>query len=115
VPNLSITIRIFFIVVFQVNLYPAGEGLRAHVDLPRFDDGIVSVSLAAPCVMTYAPVHAGGELQQQGGRCSRATLCAQPLVRHIEAEVEGRERVLARCISSKRKEARPLSHALTSD
>jgi hypothetical protein len=30
--------------------------LCAHVDLPRFEDGIVSVSLAAPCVITYAPV-----------------------------------------------------------
>ena len=37
------------------------------MDLPRFDDGIVSVSLAAPCVMTYAPVHAGGELGLRDG------------------------------------------------
>ena len=39
-----------------MNIYPPGEGLCAHVDLPRFEDGIVSVSLAAPCVIEYAPV-----------------------------------------------------------
>lgn len=35
-----------------VNRYAVGDGLKDHVDLPhRFDDGIVSLSLAGTCKM----------------------------------------------------------------
>lgn len=37
-----------------LNLYPAGEGISAHIDLPnRYADGIVGVSLLGGCVMTF--------------------------------------------------------------
>ena len=34
-----------------VNEYPAGTGIRAHVDHDAFDDAIVSISLGSSCVM----------------------------------------------------------------
>ena len=34
-----------------VNEYPAGTGIRAHVDDDSFDDAIVSISLGSSCVM----------------------------------------------------------------
>ncbi|CAH2071952.1 unnamed protein product [Thlaspi arvense] len=39
-----------------VNLYQPGEGICAHVDLLRFEDGIAIVSLESPCVMRFSPV-----------------------------------------------------------
>ena len=36
-----------------VNVYSPGTGIRDHVDLAKFDDGIVSVSLGASCVMNF--------------------------------------------------------------
>eukprot|EP00798_Chlamydomonas_sp_ICE-L_P011985 gene11985-15079_t len=38
-----------------VNLYRPGEGIARHVDLARFEDGIVSVSLGDPVVMRFRP------------------------------------------------------------
>ncbi|CAO3676297.1 unnamed protein product [Umbelopsis vinacea] len=34
-----------------LNLYRPGEGIRSHVDLQKFDDGILIVSLLSSCVM----------------------------------------------------------------
>ncbi|XP_057441284.1 uncharacterized protein LOC130733187 [Lotus japonicus] len=39
-----------------VNVYHPGEGIAAHVDLLRFDDGIAIVSLESSCVMHFSPV-----------------------------------------------------------
>ncbi|KAF0896178.1 hypothetical protein E2562_019668 [Oryza meyeriana var. granulata] len=36
------------------NRYKPGEGICAHVDLMRFDDGIAIVSLESPCVMHFS-------------------------------------------------------------
>lgn len=37
-----------------VNNYEPGQGISAHIDAPSmFRDGIVSVSLGSPCVMTF--------------------------------------------------------------
>lgn len=39
-----------------VNVYQPGEGICAHVDLMRFEDGIAILSLESPCVMHFSPV-----------------------------------------------------------
>ncbi|KAI7862499.1 hypothetical protein BDF14DRAFT_1999092 [Spinellus fusiger] len=39
-----------------MNLYCKGEGIASHVDLARFDDGIIILSLLSSCVMTLSPV-----------------------------------------------------------
>ncbi|CAO3652136.1 unnamed protein product [Mucor hiemalis] len=39
-----------------LNLYKKGEGICSHVDLLRFEDGILIVSLLSSCVMTMRPV-----------------------------------------------------------
>ncbi|CAM6109029.1 unnamed protein product [Calypogeia fissa] len=39
-----------------VNMYQPGEGISAHVDLLRFEDGIAVVSLESACVMSFRPV-----------------------------------------------------------
>eukprot|EP00963_Diacronema_lutheri_P013936 scaffold2848_cov352-Pavlova_lutheri.AAC.27 len=36
-----------------VNKYSPGEGIKSHVDLPAFADGILSVSLGSSCVMVF--------------------------------------------------------------
>ncbi|CAN0878036.1 Alkylated DNA repair protein ALKBH8 homolog [Linum grandiflorum] len=36
------------------NRYQPGEGICAHVDLMRFEDGIAIVSLESPCVMHFS-------------------------------------------------------------
>ncbi|KAL3682880.1 hypothetical protein R1sor_000902 [Riccia sorocarpa] len=36
------------------NSYQPGEGIKAHVDLMRFEDGIAIVSLQSTCVMSFA-------------------------------------------------------------
>ncbi|KAL5713013.1 hypothetical protein ACHQM5_015131 [Ranunculus cassubicifolius] len=41
-----------------VNLYQPGEGICAHVDLMRFEDGIAVVSLESSCVMNFSQVDA---------------------------------------------------------
>ncbi|CAH1447504.1 unnamed protein product [Lactuca virosa] len=40
-----------------VNSYQPGEGICAHVDLMRFEDGIALVSLESSCVMHFSRVH----------------------------------------------------------
>ncbi|WVQ76058.1 hypothetical protein IAR50_005695 [Cryptococcus sp. DSM 104548] len=38
-----------------VNLYPPGQGISSHVDLPnRYADGIIGCSLIGGCVMTFS-------------------------------------------------------------
>ncbi|KAK7320406.1 hypothetical protein VNO77_29840 [Canavalia gladiata] len=37
------------------NVYQPGEGICAHVDLLRFDDGIAIISLESSCVMHFTP------------------------------------------------------------
>ncbi|KAJ9187762.1 hypothetical protein P3X46_003183 [Hevea brasiliensis] len=39
-----------------VNVYQPGEGICAHVDLMRFEDGIAIVSLESSCVMHFTQV-----------------------------------------------------------
>ncbi|KAK9277839.1 hypothetical protein L1049_027396 [Liquidambar formosana] len=41
-----------------VNVYQPGEGICAHVDLMRFEDGIAIVSLESSCVMHFSRVEA---------------------------------------------------------
>ncbi|XP_002531882.2 alkylated DNA repair protein alkB homolog 8 [Ricinus communis] len=41
-----------------VNVYQPGEGICAHVDLMRFEDGIAIVSLESSCVMHFTQVRA---------------------------------------------------------
>ncbi|EPS71390.1 hypothetical protein M569_03370, partial [Genlisea aurea] len=41
-----------------VNIYQPGEGIAAHVDLMRFEDGIAVVSLESSCVMHFTPAAA---------------------------------------------------------
>eukprot|EP00850_Spirogloea_muscicola_P024767 SM001461S01319 [mRNA] locus=s1461:783:1902:- [translate_table: standard] len=38
-----------------VNSYRPSEGIKAHVDLARFEDGIAIVSLLSDCVMRFKP------------------------------------------------------------
>ncbi|KAG1056791.1 hypothetical protein G6F46_000069 [Rhizopus delemar] len=40
-----------------LNLYQKGEGIVSHVDLLRFDDGILIISLLSSCVMTMKPAN----------------------------------------------------------
>ncbi|KAF5732667.1 alkylated DNA repair protein alkB 8 isoform X1 [Tripterygium wilfordii] len=47
-----------------VNVYQAGEGICAHTDLMRFEDGIAIVSLESSCVMHFS--RAGEECDGQG-------------------------------------------------
>ncbi|KAL4558857.1 hypothetical protein LXL04_037061 [Taraxacum kok-saghyz] len=44
-----------------VNSYQPGEGICAHVDLMRFEDGIALVSLESSCVMHFSRVENGDE------------------------------------------------------
>ncbi|KAG8389474.1 hypothetical protein BUALT_Bualt02G0233100 [Buddleja alternifolia] len=41
-----------------VNIYQPGEGICAHVDLMRFEDGIAIISLESSCVMHFSRVGA---------------------------------------------------------
>jgi len=38
-----------------INYYPPGKGIKPHVDLMRFQDGIVGVSLVSSVVMQFRP------------------------------------------------------------
>ncbi|KAK6260223.1 Alpha-ketoglutarate-dependent dioxygenase AlkB-like - like 1 [Theobroma cacao] len=49
-----------------VNVYHPGEGICAHVDLMRFEDGIAIVSLESSCVMHFTRVEAGSNIVEQG-------------------------------------------------
>ncbi|TVU23765.1 hypothetical protein EJB05_26145 [Eragrostis curvula] len=42
------------------NRYKPGEGICAHVDLMRFDDGIAIISLESACVMQFSQAEPGG-------------------------------------------------------
>lgn len=43
-----------------INLYPAGQGIASHVDLPhRYADGILGVSLCGGCSMTMTDTKTG--------------------------------------------------------
>ncbi|KAI8095425.1 hypothetical protein BDF21DRAFT_393743 [Thamnidium elegans] len=42
-----------------LNLYKKGEGICSHVDLLRFEDGILIVSLLSSCVMTLKEIATG--------------------------------------------------------
>lgn len=45
-----------------LNLYPPGQGISPHVDLPaRYDDGILGVSLLGGCVMEFERVREHGD------------------------------------------------------
>ncbi|XP_048490101.1 uncharacterized protein LOC104899068 isoform X2 [Beta vulgaris subsp. vulgaris] len=46
-----------------LNVYQPGEGICAHVDLMRFEDGIAIVSLESSCVMHFSPVEGNGEVE----------------------------------------------------
>ncbi|CAG8692625.1 11536_t:CDS:2, partial [Scutellospora calospora] len=38
-----------------INVYNAGDGINSHVDLDRFEDGIVVISLLSACAMQFRP------------------------------------------------------------
>ncbi|KAL6208433.1 hypothetical protein ACLB2K_019382 [Fragaria x ananassa] len=44
-----------------LNSYQPGEGICAHVDLMRFEDGIAILSLESSCVMHFSPVEGTSE------------------------------------------------------
>jgi alkylated DNA repair dioxygenase AlkB len=46
-----------------INWYLPGEGIVQHVDLPVFDDGILSLSLGDPCLIYFDPIpeYGGGQ------------------------------------------------------
>lgn len=59
------------------NLYMPGEGITPHVDLPKFEDGIVGISLVSSTVMEFSPaspkqLHSG--YTAQDFHTNRATL-----------------------------------------
>ncbi|KDP28136.1 hypothetical protein JCGZ_13907 [Jatropha curcas] len=63
-----------------VNIYQPGEGICAHVDLLRFEDGIAIVSLESSCVMHFTQV---GEVSDDGNEeknepMSRVPVCLTP-------------------------------------
>ena len=43
-----------------VNSYKPGEGIKSHIDLMRFDDGIAIMSLGSPAMMTFTKAKALG-------------------------------------------------------
>lgn len=45
-----------------VNVYRPGEGICAHVDLMRFEDGIAIVSLESSCVMHFTRVEGDSDI-----------------------------------------------------
>ncbi|XVF21949.1 hypothetical protein REPUB_Repub12eG0133200 [Reevesia pubescens] len=49
-----------------VNVYHPGEGICAHVDLMRFEDGIAIVSLESSCVMHFTRVEGGPDIVEHG-------------------------------------------------
>lgn len=47
-----------------INEYWPGDGIRSHVDLAKFEDGIVSLSLGSTCTMRFRQVLAQGDNSQ---------------------------------------------------
>ncbi len=41
-----------------VNSYKPGEGIKSHIDLMKFDDGIAIMSLGSPATMTFTRAEA---------------------------------------------------------
>lgn len=58
------------------------QGICAHVDLMRFDDGIAIVSLESPCVMHFSQAEPGGTafdtLKQGDGECTKVPVFLNP-------------------------------------
>ncbi|CAO3590901.1 unnamed protein product [Absidia cylindrospora] len=52
-PSLSDRLPLFDQAIY--NRYNKGEGLVSHVDLAKFDDGIIVLSLLSSCCMTMKP------------------------------------------------------------
>lgn len=48
-----------------VNSYKPGEGIKSHIDLMKFDDGIVIMSLGSPAMMTFTKAEALGNAMDQ--------------------------------------------------
>ncbi len=48
-----------------VNSYKPGEGIKSHIDLMRFDDGIAIMSLGSPAMMTFTKTEALGTAMNQ--------------------------------------------------
>ncbi|RKP33468.1 hypothetical protein BJ085DRAFT_4350, partial [Dimargaris cristalligena] len=44
------------------NMYRPGDGIKPHVDLARFEDGIGIISLGSSCVMQFRPATAQDRL-----------------------------------------------------
>ncbi|CAG8793956.1 29804_t:CDS:2 [Gigaspora margarita] len=40
-----------------INVYKPGDGINSHVDLDRFEDGIVIISLLSACAMKFIPAY----------------------------------------------------------
>ncbi|CAN1837133.1 Uncharacterized protein P8A3.02c [Linum perenne] len=47
------------------NVYQPGEGICAHVDLMRFEDGIAIVSLESSCVMHFSRVEESCDKEEE--------------------------------------------------
>ncbi|XP_044951305.1 alkylated DNA repair protein ALKBH8 homolog [Hordeum vulgare subsp. vulgare] len=61
------------------NTYKPGEGICAHVDLMRFDDGIVIVSLESACVMRFSREGAVCDTQKPGeSECTNVSVYLNP-------------------------------------
>ncbi|XP_054819391.1 alkylated DNA repair protein ALKBH8 homolog isoform X2 [Prosopis cineraria] len=56
-----------------VNVYEPGEGICAHVDLLRFEDGIAIVSLESPCVMHFTRVESTADGVENEEKSSSST------------------------------------------
>ena len=50
-----------------VNSYKPGEGIKSHIDLMKFDDGIAIMSLGSPATMTFTRAEALGTAMAQSG------------------------------------------------
>ncbi|KAL0042700.1 hypothetical protein WJX79_008153 [Trebouxia sp. C0005] len=48
-----------------VNSYKPGEGIKSHIDLMKFDDGIAIMSLGSPATMTFTRAEALGTAMAQ--------------------------------------------------
>ncbi|KAK4282483.1 hypothetical protein QN277_013855 [Acacia crassicarpa] len=51
-----------------VNVYEPGEGICAHVDLLRFEDGIAIISLESSCVMHFSRVESAADGVENEGK-----------------------------------------------
>lgn len=86
-----------------VNGYQRGEGIKAHVDLLKFDDGIAVVSLAAPAVMTFTKAEA-----EPPNKCHACVQTLQP----SESRAEGSACISPESSESKANQSAGVSHTL---